>query len=88
MIWAPISAFLIHRMFGMAGFTFLGFAEEMLPFTDVIPTATITWFWINAVFIPVWIIRIQRRVQRGEPPFVMGPPLRAFPKSTVVIKEE
>jgi hypothetical protein len=44
--WAPISAFLFYRMFGGkmgvvgGGVSFL---EEILPFTDFIPTFTIAW---------------------------------------------
>lgn len=44
--WAPLSAFLFYRMFGGkmgvlgGGVSFL---EEILPFTDFIPTFTIAW---------------------------------------------
>ncbi len=44
--WAPVSAFLFYRMFGGkmgvlgGGISFL---EELLPFTDFIPTFTIAW---------------------------------------------
>lgn len=44
--WAPISGFLFYRMFGGkmgavgGGFSFL---EEILPFTDFVPTFTIAW---------------------------------------------
>jgi hypothetical protein len=44
--WAPVSAFLFYRMFGGkmgvlgGGVSFL---EEILPFTDFIPTFTIAW---------------------------------------------
>lgn len=47
-IWAPLSGLLMTRMYkGKVGriagfFTFL---EEILPFTDVIPTFTITWIY-------------------------------------------
>jgi hypothetical protein len=46
--WAPISAILLIVMFkGTAGKLagVFGFIEEMLPFVDVIPTFTITWFY-------------------------------------------
>jgi len=45
-IWAPVSALVFYRMFGGkmglfgGGFSFL---EELLPFTDFIPTFTISW---------------------------------------------
>ena len=42
--WAPISAFLFSRLFGGIKGTILVFLEEILPFTDVIPIFTITYF--------------------------------------------
>jgi hypothetical protein len=45
LVLAPISAILVYVLFGKklkwAAFTFL---EEMLPMTDVIPSATIAWY--------------------------------------------
>lgn len=45
-IWAPLSAYIFYKMFGgrkgiIGGI--LNFIEEILPFTDVIPTFTIMW---------------------------------------------
>jgi hypothetical protein len=44
--WAPLSAILVFLLFGRkwgwAGFTFV---EELFPFTDVIPSATIAWYF-------------------------------------------
>jgi len=42
--WAPLSAYLLLLLFGNWGFCVLGFVEEMLPYTDIIPTATLGWF--------------------------------------------
>ena len=46
-VWAPISAFIFYKMFGgrmgMIGGV-LNFLEEVIPFTDVIPSFTIAWF--------------------------------------------
>ena len=46
-VWAPISAFLFFKMFGgklgRIG-SVLNFLEEIIPFTDVIPSFTIAWF--------------------------------------------
>lgn len=45
-VWAPVSGFLFFKLFGGkmgifgGGFAFL---EELLPFTDFIPTFTIAW---------------------------------------------
>ncbi len=45
-VWAPISGFIFYLLFG-GRFGLLGgvlnFAEEILPFTDVIPSFTIAW---------------------------------------------
>lgn len=45
-VWAPVSAFIFYKTFGgwkgaLGGI--FNFAEEILPFTDFIPTFTITW---------------------------------------------
>lgn len=45
--WAPFSAFVFYKLFGGKLGVFGGafdFLEEILPFTDVIPTFTIAWF--------------------------------------------
>ena len=47
MIWAPISAIIFNQLFGgrlgMIGGV-LNFLEEILPFTDIIPSFTIAWY--------------------------------------------
>jgi len=48
LVWAPISAVLIYKMYGgtvgkVSGT--ISFLEEILPFTDVIPTFTLTWIY-------------------------------------------
>lgn len=51
-IWAPISAFLITRMFkgtiGKVGGVF-AFIEEIIPGLDFIPTFTITWIYSSFI---------------------------------------
>ena len=46
-LWAPISAILFFKLFGgrvgKIGAA-INFVEEILPFTDIIPTFTIAWF--------------------------------------------
>lgn len=52
LFWAPISAILLIVMFkGTAGKLagVFGFIEELLPFVDVIPTFTITWFYTYVI---------------------------------------
>ncbi|WET03597.1 hypothetical protein NYQ10_11840 [Flavobacterium johnsoniae] len=47
-IWAPIAAFLMTRMYkGRVGkvASALTFIEEILPFTDIIPSFTLTWIY-------------------------------------------
>ena len=41
--WAPISAYLFGLLFGGTKGTIIAFLEEALPFTDIIPTFTITY---------------------------------------------
>jgi hypothetical protein len=46
-VWAPISGFLFFILFG-GRFGLIGaalnFLEEIIPFTDIIPSFTIAWF--------------------------------------------
>ncbi len=46
-VWAPISALIFYKLFGgrfgMIGGV-LNFLEEVIPFTDIIPSFTIAWF--------------------------------------------
>jgi|GEM_PF-386878 len=46
-IWAPISGYIFFKLFGgrlgMIG-SVLNFLEEIIPFTDIIPSFTIAWF--------------------------------------------
>jgi len=51
-IWAPISALLIYKMYGgMEGKVAAGvtFVEEMLPGMDFIPTFTLMWLYRNVL---------------------------------------
>jgi hypothetical protein len=47
-IWAPLAGFLMTRMYkGRIGKVagILEFVEEIIPFTDFIPTFTLTWIY-------------------------------------------
>ena len=47
-MWAPIQTAALYYMFGGAlRITFVSFFEEILPFTDILPTATIAWILEN-----------------------------------------
>ncbi|MEJ7586028.1 MAG: hypothetical protein WKI04_00565 [Ferruginibacter sp.] len=46
-VWAPVSALIFNRIFGgrlgaIGGV--LNFIEEIVPFTDIVPSFTIAWF--------------------------------------------
>ena len=42
-VWAPISAALVQLIYGNYFLTALDLVEEGLPFSDIIPTATVAW---------------------------------------------
>ena len=42
-IYAPLEAYLLGALFQSNAVSAIGFVEEALPFTDVIPTATLAW---------------------------------------------
>jgi len=48
LFWAPITAYLFYRSFGgkigQMG-AFINFVEEILPFTDIIPTFTLVYLY-------------------------------------------
>ena len=41
--WAPVSAILVQSLYGRSILSGIDFMEEILPFTDAVPTATIGW---------------------------------------------
>lgn len=46
-VWAPVSGYIFFRLFGGrlgAIGSVLNFLEEIIPFTDIIPSFTIAWF--------------------------------------------
>merc|ERR1711974_432005 len=45
--WAPFFAWFLQFMFGSYFITAAGAIEEIMPFTDFIPVATIAWFIAN-----------------------------------------
>lgn len=47
-LWAPVSAVIFYRTFGGLKVTFgslFNFAEELLPWTDFVPSFTLMWVW-------------------------------------------
>ena len=54
-VWAPLSAFIMAIMYkGVKGKIagLISFIEEIIPFTDVIPTFTILWIYTNLIEKP------------------------------------
>lgn len=52
LVWAPISAYVFYNTFGGLGGIIGGafsFLEEIIPFTDILPTFTIAWYIQNKV---------------------------------------
>jgi hypothetical protein len=45
-IWSPISAIIVYGLYGNVFFSAFNFIEEILPYTDIIPTATIAWLYL------------------------------------------
>lgn len=48
-VFGPASAVMIKMMFNRNGIAALGCVEEVLPFTDAMPTATFAWFLENVM---------------------------------------
>ena len=41
--WAPLSALLVFQLYGNTLLSGVAFVEEILPFTDIFPPATVAW---------------------------------------------
>tara|TARA_B110001454_G_C12426868_1_gene311843 strand:- start:128 stop:391 length:264 start_codon:yes stop_codon:yes gene_type:complete len=51
-VWAPLSAYLMIKMYkGKQGkiAAIVSFIEEAIPFSDVLPTFTIMWFYSHII---------------------------------------
>jgi hypothetical protein len=62
-VWAPLAGFLMTKMYeGRVGKVagVLAFVEEILPFTDVIPSFTLTWIYTY------WIIKNNNNNENRE----------------------
>lgn len=52
LLWAPASSYLIGALFNDAQFARLGLLEELLPGTDIVPTATlVSVFFYQYAFV-------------------------------------
>jgi len=52
-LFAPAEALALRALFGSVPLAAFGFAEEILPFTDVIPAASIGWL-LSSLFYDTW----------------------------------
>lgn len=43
-VWSPVYMVILNKMYNNDIYTLSGGLEELLPFTDFIPSATIFWF--------------------------------------------
>lgn len=59
-LWAPVSALLIRQLYGSNVLGLVAFVEELLPFTDIIPTATL------AFVLEVFFAEVDKANTRGE----------------------
>ncbi|BDD00716.1 hypothetical protein [Persicobacter psychrovividus] len=46
-LWAPAAGYIHYKMYGDKQLAQLSFWEELLPMTDVLPTFTLTWFYVR-----------------------------------------
>lgn len=45
LFWAPLSSHLIYKLYGNKFMSTVAIGEEIMPLTDFIPTALLTWFF-------------------------------------------
>lgn len=51
-VWAPLSAVILYFMYKkkkVLPAVFIEFLEELFPFSDFIPTFTLTWLYVNFI---------------------------------------
>ena len=67
-VWAPISGYLFFKLFGgrlgLIGGV-LDFLEEIIPFTDIIPSFTIAWF-IRKKAMDKMILKTDKALQNKQ----------------------
>ena len=64
LIWAPISGYIFLKLFGGrlgAIGSVLNFLEEVIPFTDIIPSFTIAWFIRKREIEKAALQRVEKR---------------------------
>lgn len=78
LLWAPVSAKLVSALYSESSprIYYLALLEELLPFTDIIPTATLGWYawhlWLllmlklSTKFACAWMTRMKENLSDGE----------------------
>jgi hypothetical protein len=64
--FAPFSAFVLQRMYGSSAISWFGFFEELLPFTDIIPTATLSWLYFYGPTVTRKLLRQVRTTRMSH----------------------
>ena len=65
--WAPTQAILVAAMYSRSSpyAAYFSFAEELLPFTDIIPTATLAWIReYGPEVVEDWKVKLAERRER------------------------
>lgn len=68
-VWAPVSAAMVQALYGNRLLTGIDFVKEALPFTDVLPTATVGWaiqYTPLGRFVPTNRKEAKKQRKRGE----------------------
>lgn len=65
--YAPLQAYLVHHMYGISWLSWVSMFEEILPFTDVLPSATLGFVVTYGPYFPVWFKRGIRMTQEYLP---------------------
>ncbi|CAE7350297.1 unnamed protein product [Symbiodinium sp. CCMP2592] len=67
-MWAPFAGFLLQYLFGSWLVSSLGALEEFLPFTDILPTATLAWAicYLECLRFLRVLLGVQRHSSHGE----------------------
>merc|ERR1719188_613462 len=64
--FAPVFFFFLQYMFGSLLVSSLGCLEELLPFTDILPTATIAWCLAHCDWPLIEFLRQLLGIRKGD----------------------
>jgi hypothetical protein len=70
-LWAPIAGYALRSLYGSNVLFALKFTEEILPFTDILPLATVCWvvdtFFADSDLAKLLQLGLYGRVNRNDP---------------------